>query len=84
MSNKLNLFETGNSNQSNEDLSINEIADKLIKERNKVLDNFAKAYIAEQKIMPSELELVVREESSGTVAETIYYFRKKTQGEESD
>lgn len=58
-------------------LTLTEIAQKLVKERNKVLDDFAKAYLAETKIMPSDLELVVREERTKDVIETIYYFRKK-------
>lgn len=78
MSDDLNLFESEDMKEIEEgNLSLNEIANKLIKERNRILDEFAKAYIAEQKIMPSELELVVREEMEGNTVETIYYFRKK-------
>lgn len=55
----------------------NEIAKKLVMERNKVLDDFCKAYIAETGIMPSDLELVTREESDGNRFETVYFFRRR-------
>ncbi len=53
------------------------IKEKLLKEKERILNDFAVAYTASQEIDPSELELVVREETTDTVVETIYYFRRK-------
>lgn len=58
--------------------TIQEMIDKLLKHRNEILDNFAKAYLAEQKVMPSEIELVEQTiKEDNTIKEVIYFFRRK-------
>lgn len=56
-----------------------EIVKKLAEERDKILNEFAKAYLAETKLLPSEVELVtVQNPPENGIIETVYYFRKKT------
>lgn len=52
-------------------------AQELIKNRDKILEDFATAYLAETKISPSEVELVSKQNTNGTEIETVYFFRKK-------
>lgn len=58
-------------------ISENEALLKLNEERNKILNEFAKAYLAETNILPSEVELVSIQTHKEKEIETVYFFRKK-------
>lgn len=61
--------------------SINEAdaVKKLAEERNKILEAFGKAYLAESGLLPSQVELVSEQNISGSTIENIYYFRRKSE-----
>lgn len=61
-----------------ENIDIENMVKELVQNRNKVLNEFAKAYLAETDTLPSEVELVEKRmpEKDGII-ETIYYFRRK-------
>jgi predicted naringenin-chalcone synthase len=55
-----------------------EEATKYLHDRKvEIIEQFAKAYLAETGLKPSEVELVTKQESTGMIIETVYYFRKK-------
>jgi len=66
-----------------ENISLDQMAEQIKKERVKILNEFAKAYLAETQINPSELELVQRQESKDGLVETVYYFRRKLDNEQT-
>ena len=59
------------------DVSVTDANDILIKEKNKILKDFTKAYLAETEIPPSKLLLVVETISNNGIVEINYYFKKK-------
>lgn len=61
-----------------ENISVEDMIKKLHFERDKILDNFAKAYLAESELMPSDVELVTRQMPTvDGIIENIYFFRRK-------
>ncbi len=60
------------------DIKIEEATQKLREERDKILNEFAKAYLAGNEVNPSEIELVSQQKTENNVIETVYFFRKKT------
>jgi len=61
------------------DISSIQSVEELHKHRDKIINEFAKAYLAETKLLPSEIELVCREIRSEKSIETIYEFRRKNE-----
>ena len=59
------------------DVNQEEALKKLTEKRDEILNDFAKAYLAETKVLPSEVELVTEQKQEGTTIETVFYFRKK-------
>ena len=56
-----------------------EVVQELIKNRNKILEAFTKAYLAETQLMPSQIELVTRQMPiKDGIIENIFFFRKRT------
>ena len=55
-----------------------EAVQQLIKHRSEILEAFSKAYLAETKLLPSQIELVTQQmpEVDGII-ETVYFFRRK-------
>ena len=66
-----------------ENISLDQAAEHIKKQRVKILNDFAVAYLAEKdgQIQPSELELVSYQNSQDGKIETIYYFRKREASE---
>lgn len=60
------------------DINIEEATQKLREERDKILNEFAKAYLAGNETNPSEIELVSQQKMENNIIETVYFFRKKT------
>lgn len=60
-----------------ENITIEEATLKLKEQRDKILNEFAKAYLAETGLLPSEVELVSSQDCKGFIIETVYSFRKK-------
>jgi predicted metal-dependent hydrolase len=50
---------------------------RLRQERDKILSEFTKAYLAETGLKPSEIELVSQRNVLGSLIEETYFFRKK-------
>ena len=62
------------------DVTLNEAIEKLHKEKNRILDEFAKAYLAETGLMPSDVELVTQQSRNGDIIENVFYFRRRNGG----
>lgn len=60
-------------------IDIESAVKQLAEQRDKILSEFAKAYLAETKLLPSEVELVTKQKTTGSEIETIYFFRKKNE-----
>lgn len=60
-----------------ENVNQEEATKKLIEKRDEVLNAFAKAYLAEAQVLPSEIELVSQQTTEGNTVETVYFFRLK-------
>lgn len=59
-------------------LNIDEMVKQLIKHKSKILDDFAKAYLADSGLKPNEVVLVEQQVTdNGTIKEINYYFKKK-------
>ena len=59
-------------------LNVDEMVQQLLKHKAKILDDFAKAYLAESGLNPSEVVLVEQQiKDNGQIKEINYYFRKK-------
>lgn len=50
---------------------------RLLQEKNKILSEFTKAYLAETGLKPSEIEFVTQKNVIGAIVEETYFFRKK-------
>ena len=62
------------------DISQEEAYQQILKQRNEILGEFAKAYIAESELKPSEIELVHKsEEKDGEIIETFYFRERKVE-----
>jgi hypothetical protein len=59
------------------DISIEEALQTLVKEKHKIIEAFAKAYLAETELLPSQVELVTQQTKTGNLIEHVYYFRRK-------
>lgn len=64
-------------NEEYTNISIEEATQKLQENRDQILEEFAKAYLAETKLLPSEVELVCHQEMNGAIIENVYFFRRK-------
>lgn len=65
-----------------ENLKLENLVQELIKNRDVILNDWAKAYISETGVLPSEVELVEQRSDkieNGKI-ETIYFFRRKING----
>lgn len=49
----------------------------ILAKRHEILDHFAKAYIAETGLKPSEIELCTQQNVNGTMIENVFFFRRK-------
>ena len=60
-------------------VSVEDVVKKLAKERDKILEAFAKAYLAESGLLPSQVELVTQQlpMNEQRIIENIYFFRRK-------
>ena len=59
-------------------IDIDAAVKQLAEERDKILSQFAKAYLAESGLLPSQVELVTKQmPMENNIIETVYYFRKK-------
>ena len=61
------------------DVSVTDANEVLIKQKNKILQDFTKAYLADTQIKPSELQLVVETISNKGKVEINYYFKRRNQ-----
>jgi len=60
-------------------ITVDDAVKKLAEEKNKILEAFAKAYLAETAANPSEIELVTKQMPvENNIIETVYFFRKKS------
>ena len=65
-------------NKEYQNCSVEDMVKKLAEERNKILEAFAKAYLAESGLLPSQVELVTQQKPTvDHIIETVYFFRKK-------
>lgn len=55
-------------------MDINQLVKDVLERRASILEDFAKAFVAETGLMPSEVELCEEHRPS----EIVFYFRKKT------
>lgn len=60
------------------DITLEEAMKKLQTEKHKIIEAFAKAYLAETGLMPSEVEMCHQQTTNGTVIENVIFFRRKT------
>lgn len=60
-----------------ENVNLQEAMEEIMKNRDKILEDFAKAYLAEKKVNPSDIELVQQKVNSDDGIEYIFYFRIK-------
>lgn len=60
-------------------LSIDEMVAKLKEKRSEIIEAFAKAYLADTGMRPTEVELVCQEMpmTENKIIEHVYYFRRK-------
>lgn len=58
-------------------ISVEEAVAELAKHRNKILEEFSKAYLAESGLLPSQVELVHKITTEKDIITDIFYFRKK-------
>jgi hypothetical protein len=60
-------------------MTAEDVVKKLAEERDKILEAFAKAYLAESGLLPSQVEMVTQQlpMNDQNIIETIYYFRRK-------
>lgn len=58
-----------------------EVAKLIHKERDKILEEFTKAYLAETQLMPSEIQLVCKTFTEDGKMVTEYEFRRKKESE---
>jgi hypothetical protein len=65
-------------NEEYKGLTGDEAAKIILAKRHEVLDHFAKAYIAETGLMPSQIELCTQQVVNGTTIENIFFFRRRT------
>jgi len=61
-------------------LSIDDYVKELHSKRKEIIEAFGKAYLAETKLFPSEIELVCKETKTGNTIEAIFEFRRKQDG----
>ena len=59
-------------------ISVADMIKKLAEERDKILNDFCKAYLAETQALPSEIELVTLETSKDGTIEHVYFFRRRS------
>jgi len=59
------------------DITVEEAMKKILSEKNKIIEAFAKAYLAESGLLPSQVELVCKQVTENNIIENVYYFRKK-------
>jgi hypothetical protein len=59
------------------DMDMSKMAEFLKKNRNKILEEFAKAYLAETQLLPSQIELVHKSSVENEQIVDTFYFRKK-------
>lgn len=50
----------------------------ILAKRHEILDHFAKAYIAETGLKPSEIELCTQQRTTDKTIEHVFFFRRKT------
>jgi glucokinase len=67
--------------QTNKELTFTgneeEIAKQLNEQRDKILNDFAKAYLAETQLLPSQIELIQQQiEDNGKIG-YVWYFKQK-------
>ena len=65
--------------EEHNNISIEAALKKIYDERNRILEDFAKAYLAETKLLPSQVELVTRQVIKDNVVENIFEFRRKNE-----
>lgn len=66
-----------------EDISMEEVLEKLKDQRNKILEEFSRAFLAESGALPSEVELVhTSSEEDGKIT-NLFYFRKKEESKDA-
>lgn len=59
-------------------ISLNEAISKLQEEKHKILEEFAKAYLAETELLPSQIEMCHQQlPIKDGIIENIIFFRKK-------
>jgi len=62
-----------------ENISISDMVLELERNKNNILDDFSKAYLAETGLLPSEVELSCRQMPvDNGIIEHIYSFRRKS------
>jgi len=60
------------------EISVEEAMKKIMSEKNKIIEAFAKAYLAETGLNPSEVELVHQQiTNQPNIIENVIFFRKK-------
>ena len=63
------------------DIDEKEVAKKLLQERDKIIADWSKAYLAETALLPSEVILSCKQIKNGNETEVIYEFRRKNESE---
>lgn len=59
-------------------INTEEMLKKLLEKRNEILEQFAKAYLAETGLLPSQIELVTQQMPvENNIIENVYFFRRK-------
>ena len=58
-------------------ISVEEMVSKLRDKKHEIIEAFAKAYLAESGLLPSEVELCCQESRKDNLIEHVYFFRKK-------
>lgn len=66
-------------NEEYKNMSVEEMVKKLQQEKHRIIEEFAKAYLAESGLLPSEVELVTQQITTDkNTIEHRYFFRRKT------
>jgi hypothetical protein len=66
--------------ETKDKITIEDVASYLAKHKAKILEDFAKAYLAETNLKPSQVELVHKHSVTGTEINDVFYFREKKNG----
>lgn len=60
-----------------DNVTLDQAAAEIAKHKDRILEDFTKAYLIETGLKPSQVELVSSQRTENGTIETVYYFREK-------